>query len=293
MSSLEYDISGNGNQVLQVVINPNERVYADCNTVCWSSENIKIRRDDSTLSVLMGSRTDGINIMNISSTPAFVGLSQQQGGPIFVLDFKNSVTTGVYCFKESFICASVDTNVVTKKLPFGASTKTSYGVTSQRRFQTRHCTVNRSSLIFLQNGADIMSKNLCAGETMLVNMWCCVAIEDTCNINLHQIHQLYFGGFFAKEGIMIKVEGPGRVYFSGNKESSLSNGLTHSNGLSKSGSSSSISLFLNLAAMLLTLYLILLLTTNIFIDNDLLDELEKQLDKQLQAARERANGEEL
>jgi hypothetical protein len=45
--------------------------------------------------------------------------------------------------------------------------------------------------------------------------------------------------------------------------------------------------------MLLTLYLILLLTTNIFIDNDLLDELEKQLDKQLQAARERANGEEL
>jgi hypothetical protein len=35
------------------------------------------------------------------------------------------------------------------------------------------------------------------------------------------------------------------------------------------------------------------LTTNIFIDNDLLDELEKQLDKQLQAARERANGEEL
>lgn len=50
---------------------------------------------------------------------------------------------------------------------------------------------------------------------------------------------------------------------------------------------------LNVVAMLLTLYMVVLLTTNLLIDNDLLDELEKQLDQQLQAARERANGGDL
>lgn len=291
--NFEYDISGESNQVLQVVLNPHQSLYADCNTVCWSSDNIKIRRIDSTFSVLIGSRTDGVIILNTTNTPAFVGMSQHLGGPIFVLDFKDSVATGIYCFKESFVCASPNTNITMKKLPFGSSTHTSYGVTSQRRFQTRYCAVDRSSIIFLQGGADVMSKNLCIGESLLINMWCCVAIEDTCTVNLSQNHQLYFGGFFTKEGIMIKVEGPGKVYFSACKDSSLSNGLAHTNGLTKGGSSSSIGLVLNLLAMLLTIYTVLLLTTNIFIDNDLLDELEKQLDKQLQAARDRANGEEL
>lgn len=175
---------------------------------------------------------------------------------------------------------------------FAASTNTSFGVKSQRRFLARHCTVDRSSLIFLQSGANIMSKNLCAGESLLINVWCCVAVEDTCSLNLTQLHPLYFGGFFAKEGIMLKVEGPGRVYFSANKDSALSNGLTLSNGLSRNGSSSSLSLILNLTVMMLSIYMVMLLTTNLFLDNDMLDELEKELDKQLQAARQRANGEE-
>ena len=137
-----------------------------------------------------------------------------------------------------------------------------------------------------------MSKNLCVGESLLINMWCCVAIEDTCNMSLTQNHQLYFGGFNAREGVMLKVEGPGRVYFSACKNSSLANGMSNTSGLSRSGTSSSIGLVLNLIAMVLTIYMIVLLTTNLFIDNDLLDELEKQLDQQMQAARERANGEE-
>lgn len=138
-----------------------------------------------------------------------------------------------------------------------------------------------------------MNKNLCVGESLLINMWCCVAIEDTCTMHLHQIHQLYFGGFFAREGVMIKVEGPGKVYFSANKGSSLVNGLSSSNGLSRSGHSSSLVLILNAIGVLLTLYMIVLLTSSLFIDNDFLDELEKQLNEKMQAARERANGEEL
>ena len=120
---LEYDISGEHDQVLQVVLKPNEILYADCHTVCWSSENIKIRRIDSMFNMLMGTRSDGIHIFNSSGTPAFVGLNQQQGGPILVLKFAQSVTTGIYCFKESFICASSNTAVVTRKLPFSCKSE--------------------------------------------------------------------------------------------------------------------------------------------------------------------------
>lgn len=116
--NLEYEVSGDSNQVLQVVLAPQEYFYADCHTVCWSSENVKIRRLDSMFSTIMGSRSDGIHIMNTTTTPAFVGLNQQQGGPILVLNFADSVTKGIYCFKESFICASPNTTVVAKKLPF-------------------------------------------------------------------------------------------------------------------------------------------------------------------------------
>ena len=138
-----------------------------------------------------------------------------------------------------------------------------------------------------------MNKNLCVGESLLINMWCCVAIEDTCTMHLHQIHQLYFRGFFAREGVMIKVDGPGKVYFSAHKGSSVASGMASSNGLSRSGNSSSLGLIINMIGVLLTLYMIVLLTTNLFIDNELLDELEKQLDEKMQAARERVNGEEL
>ena len=116
--NLDYDISGASDQVLQVVLKPNETLYADCHTVCWSSENIKIRRIDSMLNMIMGTLSDGIHIFNPTSVPAFVGLSQQQGGPILVLNFTQSVATGIYCFKESFICASPNTTVVSRKLPF-------------------------------------------------------------------------------------------------------------------------------------------------------------------------------
>ena len=167
---------------------------------------------------------------------------------------------------------------------------TSYGVSSQRRFFTRYCTVDKSSVIFLQSGSEIMQKNLCVGESLLINMWCCVAIEDTCVLHLTQNHNLYFGGYFAKEGVMIKVEGPGRVYFSANKGSAAANGLPTSSGFGQRGPTTTFAIALNVIAMLMTLYLIMMLTTNLFIDNELLDELEKQLDQQIQAARDRANG---
>lgn len=122
--NMEYEINGASDQVLQVVLAPQEYLYADCNTVSWLSENIKIRRLDSMFTTIMGTRSDGIHIMNATTTPAFVGLNQQQGGSILVLNFADSVTKGIYCFKESFICASPNTTVVAKKLPFSCKNKT-------------------------------------------------------------------------------------------------------------------------------------------------------------------------
>ena len=115
---MEHVINGEKDQVLQLVLQPSEYIYADCHCVCWLSDNLNIRRIDNMFSMVTGTRSDGINIINKSNTPAMVALSQQQGGPILELKFTHSVTKGIYCFRESFICTNPVTNVVMKKLPF-------------------------------------------------------------------------------------------------------------------------------------------------------------------------------
>ena len=116
--SFNYTINGENNQVLQVVIEPGESISADCHAVCWASENLKYRREDSIFAIFAFSyRTDAVVITNCSTTTAFAGLCQQNNGPISVLDFRNSVCQGIYCFKEYFICASPNVKIEIVKLP--------------------------------------------------------------------------------------------------------------------------------------------------------------------------------
>jgi uncharacterized protein (AIM24 family) len=101
---LQYELSGEDQQCLQVIIQPNDSILVNCHTICWMSDQIAVEKLDTFFSALFGNRTENLRLTNLSEPVKFVGLAQKQSGRIFVMKNKNA-PRGLYFFKDIFICA--------------------------------------------------------------------------------------------------------------------------------------------------------------------------------------------
>jgi hypothetical protein len=132
--------------------------------------------------------------------------------------------------------------------------------------------------MFFQSGSEIMTKYLPVGQCMLINLWCVVAFDDTCPVKLLNVPQITYN-FVSSQGIMLRMEGPGNVYFSshGNGPRSSQEMVPQLN--NSRFFSYPFSIFLQLLFSFLILYLFLLITLRFFIDDELLEEIKQQLEQ--------------
>lgn len=140
-----------------------------------------------------------------------------------------------------------------------------------------HCTRPLNSTMFFQSGSEIMTKYLPVGQCMLINLWCIVAFDDTCSVKLLNVPQITYH-FVGSQGIMLRIEGPGNVYFSSHGEGPRSSQEL----VPQFNNSLSVSYPLSIFLQLLFSFLILALffwITLLFIDEELLEEIKQQLEQ--------------
>lgn len=136
-----------------------------------------------------------------------------------------------------------------------------------------HCTRPLNSTMFFQSGSEIMTKYLPVGQCMLINLWCIVAFDDTCSVKLLNVPQITYH-FVGSQGIMLRIEGPGNVYFSSHGEGPRSSQEL----VPQFSVSYPLSIFLQLLFSFLILALFFWITL-LFIDEELLEEIKQQLEQ--------------
>jgi uncharacterized protein (AIM24 family) len=288
---LQYELSGEDQQCLQVIIQPNDSIIVNCHTICWMSDQIAVEKLDTFFSALFGNRTENLRLSNLSEPIKFVGLAQKQSGRIFVM--KNTNHRGLYFFKESFICAHGPSEIALRQFPDhglpSIATRASFlrvgrernvymtiPLVHRRLRSILHCVPALNSTLFFQSGSEIMTKYLAPGQCMLINLWSVIAFDDSCPVKLLNVSQISYN-FVGADGVMLRIEGPGHVYFSSHghvtRNSQEMVPLQSTNLLSYP-----VAVCFRFLIYLLLLYLLLFLI-GCFIDEEVLDELKRQLDQ--------------
>ena len=110
---MDYVISGEENQTLQFILQPGHKLTIDMNSICWCNSAIMLQSRG-----LFYARSLALNILigdaiNETTTPAILSLNQIGNGKVLVVN----VDKPLYCFKDSFVCATEEVNISPKLLP--------------------------------------------------------------------------------------------------------------------------------------------------------------------------------
>lgn len=218
---MDHVICGDEVQTLQIVLQPHHKLIIDMNSLCWCTNSITLQSRGLLFARLFAANVTIGDAINETTSPAVLSLNQLGSGKILVLKPEKPL----YCFKDSFICATEEIIVSSKVLPFDISLTT---IAIHHIFYRAHYCVNSSSAnegkIFFQSGGTILTKELKANEALVIKFNCIVALEDTCKITIVNPFSnivLMFGG----KDSFLKIEGPGKIYFcahSSSRKSSMS-----------------------------------------------------------------------
>ena len=116
--NLQYQITGEDQQCLQVILRQNEGLMVDNKSLCWFSESIEIENMDSLRSIfLFGQKTDLVCVRNRQAVPGLLGLSRPYNGRVVEISLSGGNVTGIYCFKEFFIASDIDTIIELRTFP--------------------------------------------------------------------------------------------------------------------------------------------------------------------------------
>lgn len=149
-----------------------------------------------------------------------------------------------------------------------------------------YCVPPINSTIFFQSGSEIMIKNLSRGDTILINLWSVVAFDDTCTVKIMNISEITYD-FTGSQGIMLRVQGPGNVYFS-----------SHGKNQQQQDAMSQLSqrifnprlLCLNFLLYLLLIYFLLYLIGSFILDEEFMEEIRQQLENNINNRRNLGGG---
>lgn len=116
-NNLQYILSGEDEQCLQIILEVNNSILVNCNSICWMSDQITVEKIDSFFSFLFNSKTDNLRLSNLSLPNKFIGLAQKNNGRIFIMKRNENLQNGIYFFKDSFICGHNIPEINTRSFP--------------------------------------------------------------------------------------------------------------------------------------------------------------------------------
>lgn len=217
-ASFSLTLTGDENQTVQIVLGPQKKVISHLSNLVWMSEKLHVLPRKISYLTLVQPSTQLVDISNISSSPAAIGFSiGTNNGNCYVIEARNfKPDTGFYCFKDCFVCATEHVEIVSKSLPV------QYPVLSPKRFISNKLSLMYlckfsaniiSDAVILQCGSLILEKQLSRGESFYVAMTSIVGCDDSCQV---AVHDSFDNGFrnASPSSIMLKFDGPGKVYFS-------------------------------------------------------------------------------
>jgi uncharacterized protein (AIM24 family) len=213
---MRYEICGEENQFVQIVLGPTDSVISDSSSLNWASSDIKAVQKPHlfSLSIYLGHNFhEKTSFLNCGTTDGYVCLSQRGCGRIHTIKQLDHDPSHLYILKDTFLCCNNSTTLINDTLP----------ITSAYGYQNKRCPVwfasfsPIDSLVFVQSRGEIMSKTLLQNESILISYNSLVAIEPKCKITVMGMKHALSSVFTSKYEVF-RIEGPGKLYFSQQRE---------------------------------------------------------------------------
>ena len=207
---IDYKISGDDMQVVEIELDPGEGVRAEAGTMLYMSDGIEMQTGTGGglfkgfKRIFTGESFFITTFLHNGRGKGHVAFAAPYPGKVVPLDLGEF--GGVFlCQKDAFLCAAQGIEIevaFTKKL--GAGLFGGEGFILQR--------LEGDGLAFVHAGGTIIAHDLARGETLRVDTGCLAAFSATVDYDIK-----YIGGFknalFGGEGLFLAhLTGPGRVY---------------------------------------------------------------------------------
>lgn len=204
---MEYRITGDVMQALQLTLRRGEEVFAEAGAMLYMGRGIELqaKMQGGVMKGLMRKFLAGesmfMSVFRCDATEGKLALANPIAGKIFPLELRGNT---ILAERNAFLCGvgNVDLSIAFTKR-FGAGLFGGEGFILQK--------LTGQGLVFLHAGGNILEFDLAPGEQMKVDTGCIVSMAETVSYDIQ-----YVGGFknalFGGEGLFYAVlTGPGHV----------------------------------------------------------------------------------
>ena len=211
MSEYRYQIMGFDNQVLEITLEPGQRIQAEKGAMTYMADRVRMntRLGEKTgigraIKRKMSGETLLINeFTNESNSPAQLALSPEQPSRIIVQTMEPN-KAGIICQRDSFLAGDTRVHVSWVKGSTLPAMLTQASLIMQR--------LSGEGQVFLTGNGAVVERTLRAGEVLLCDLDAVIAFEETVSHDVTRnrgVRNMVWSG----EGIFIvKMTGPGRVW---------------------------------------------------------------------------------
>ncbi len=204
---MDYVISGDVMQALQINLRNGEEVFAEAGSMLYMGPGIELqaKMQGGVMKGLMRKFLAGesmfMSVFRCNAPQGKMALANPIAGKIFPVELRGNT---ILAERNAFLCGigNIDLSVAFTKR-FGA------GMFGGEGFILQKLTGN--GLVFLHAGGNLLEFDLQPGETMRVDTGCIVSMADTVSYDIQ-----FVGGFknalFGGEGLFYAVlSGPGKI----------------------------------------------------------------------------------
>ena len=204
---MEYRITGDVMQALQLSLRQGEEVFAEAGAMLYMGQGIELqaKMQGGVMKGLMRKFLAGesmfMSVFRCDAAEGKMALANPIAGKIFPVELRGNT---ILAERNAFLCGigNVDLSIAFTKR-FGAGLFGGEGFILQK--------LSGTGLVFLHAGGNVLEFDLAPGEQMRVDTGCIVSMAETVSYDIQ-----YVGGFknalFGGEGLFFAVlTGPGHV----------------------------------------------------------------------------------
>ncbi|HJQ37938.1 MAG TPA: TIGR00266 family protein [Thermoanaerobaculia bacterium] len=205
--SMDYKITGDVMQALQITLKPGEELYAEAGSMLYMSSGIELqaKMQGGVMKGLMRKFLAGesmfMSAFRCNAGDGRMALANPIAGKIFPLELRGNT---ILAERNAFLCAigNVDLSIAFTKR-FGAGLFGGEGFILQK--------ISGQGLVFLHGGGNMIEFDLAPGEQLRVDTGCIVSMAESVRYDIQ-----FVGGFrnalFGGEGLFYAVlTGPGHI----------------------------------------------------------------------------------
>ncbi|KAL3649594.1 hypothetical protein CASFOL_005997 [Castilleja foliolosa] len=205
-----FQILGGEAQIVQIMLQPQEKVIAKPGSMCYMSgsiqmENVYVPENEAGVwQWLLGKSVTSISLQNTGPTDGFVGIAAPSLAKILPIDL--ALFGGeMLCQPDAFLCSINDVKVNNTVDPRARNV-----ITSAEGFLRQK--ISGQGLAFIVGGGSVVQKNLEVGEVLAVDVSSIVAVSSSVNVLIKYngpMRRVVFGGDIVVTAV---ITGPGIVF---------------------------------------------------------------------------------